>query len=1351
MIDLISSIYKVGDYIKIDYSNSHQVVEGYIFKIVTSSLAIKSIDGKIIGIKEDEINSFDSIDNNNKIEDKKILKNEYFVPLEKNITEILTNKNTTNIENIEVQESSKNIIYEPTVKKDLQTYKSGDKIPLEKLNEIDPTINKRFSISKKKTSKLKTIGNSFAALSPLVSEEHEIENQKKVPAMGEIDALFPDREFGFIKDGRTQKNLFFGFRQIIEPELLSQISKHIPVIYTVSRNQIGETAINIHRPKQIGELLKMSKEYTEKGRIDAAISILNHILTEYPDNYDTITLKKEWTKQLSSYTHQIKNYSNAYNDAKKYHAEKNYEKAIELYLIAINKDGIESAIKDLGSLYVSIYKTNNDNSYKEKAINFMNQYVNKLSNNISTLYFLENFYYSVGDSERFISTIDLLIQAPEVQKDESKLAVYFAKKAASYIRKKDYNEAQKFIDKSLILSQDNSFAIKLQTIIDNPNKDENFESLISGTEFNALSSGLSTFIQQTLDSYNEYAGIKEKIIDSENFKKRTLREVRRLIENTIGRSRERAKYILTEAKLMQDIDPDEIRLRTELARYCNDMAKNCMYDQGSLDIVRFYYTEAFSLEDRIDMTLRQVILYLSSFYMSCRELLNSKANTVEKDNLEIEFDNSLKSAMTRDRFWHGILDMMLPNLAISSYVSNKLYYNLSYRDNSIQFFKKNGLNLKSYDKDSFFQSWNIARENRLQDYKKRVIEIKSLGNCFNIEEAIIQLYSLQQCKQEWMCSLDISRINNIINNIAPAIDAYIKSSGYRNKESNFNNSNGQIQQLIDEINTGPTKLSYEAILPLMLRFKSLLLSSFDDVIKMSEPKISIMLLSSETVVDDNNIVSLQISISNHKDSSPIKEVSVFIETKDGVTFIPENNTSYNAIDGGEDCIFKLNVRVNNDVIKNKAAALNAVCNYKSGDENKTSSSQLLLKLYSPDEFSQIPNPYAPIADGGPVPVGSNMFYGRDEFISNIADSIINSPSKQVIIYGQKRCGKSSVLLHLKNKLLNTGKTFCVFFSLGDIIQNLTESAFYYKILSSIQQELENLQFDGVKNLPQINFPSASEFFKEDEANPLNTFSKFMIRFKQICKNTAGWQNKNLVVMIDEFTYLYTEIKKGHISQSIMKQWKAVTQNERAQFSVILVGQDVVPSFKNEDYARNAFGVIQDIRLTYLQDEPARDLIEKPILDENGQSRYIGNAVSKIIEYTSRNPYYIQIFCSKLVDYMNKNKSINVTEADVNEVAKSFISGDQALEEDKFDNLIRAGETEDLQEYPEDEILAVLRQIAINSKNIGYCNADDINALQDKNRESLILKHLVDREVLEQKSENNYKIQVKLFQQWLINH
>ena len=530
----------------------------------------------------------------------------------------------------------------------------------------------------------------------------------------------------------------------------------------------------------------------------------------------------------------------------------------------------------------------------------------------------------------------------------------------------------------------------------------------------------------------------------------------------------------------------------------------------------------------------------------------------------------------------------------------------------------------------------------------------------------------------------------------------------------------------------------------------LLDDSFNDVIKTSEPRVDVKLLSEETVVDEENLVSIQVSVSNHKDSSPIKEVSVTIQDMPGISFIADNNISYNAIDGGELSIFKLKLKISDEIRQLKATPLKAACKYKSGADTIEKSYDLSLKLYSPSEFSEIDNPYSPIADGGPVPIKSNMFYGRDRFISDVAKSILNSLSKQIIIYGQKRCGKSSVMLHLKEKLVDTNKTFCIFFSMGDIINNLSEASFYFKILNSIKTELEVIEFDG-GTIPEYDIPTFDEFKKEDEENPLNTFTKYMIKFKLSCKKTDGWEEKKLVVMIDEFTYLYTEIKKGHISPSIMKQWKAVTQNERAQFSVVLVGQDVVPSFKKEEYASNAFGVIQDIRLTYLEEQPARELIEKPILDTNGESRYIGNAITRILEYTSRNPYYIQIFCARLVDFMNKNKSIKVTEADVNEVAHSFVVGDQALEIDKFDNLIRAGESEDLQEVPEAEIIAVLKQIAMGTKNITYCKRADINTDYDEEEENRVLRHLEDREVLEKKGVDNYKIQVKLFQEWLLNH
>lgn len=1266
-------------------------------------------------------------------------------------------------------------------------YKVGDVIPLDQLRRIDPNFDRRGSHPKTESIKKaesdsspqktkapdaikevsspgkakgsKAVFHDFSELGSLTKEQHELENLSRVPAFGLVNKYFPDRQFGFITDGATKSGLFFHAAHIIDSSLKGSIGIDTPVVYSITQSTSGpnDSAINIHKPGTIKELLDLARELESKGEPKQALSVVEHILKEYPDNFDADRMQAALRARIPSvkFTSKPKKYSEVYNKAKRYHAEKDYDKAIVFYKMAIEEGTREDgAIKDLAMLYAALSKTNSESDseqYRDIAISFMEEYVDKLPDNITTWNFLENFYYSVSDYENFLVVIDKLIRAPEINKDITKLSYLLSKKAVVLIRTHNEGDAQKVVEDALRVNPENLYAINIKTALENPNSEDK-EAAISSVEFNSLQIGLSPFITHTLDDYEEYYGVPPKVIESGEFTDVTLKGIRSQIEK-LGRARprERAKYLLSEAKIMSIIEEDNVvELRSELARYCNAMALNYLYDNSSYDIIRFFYNEAFALEQRWDATSRQVAYYLLTACLSVPDLINITTRNYSPDD-------ALKKILSGDfeqKKWDIILAMFLNNTSITAQITSKLYSNQTYRAHALRALSGFGIKNCSepISKEDFVKAWDSARDIRKRDYQQLVIAVTGIGSNTTLEECYQSLLELKKKRKEWLTSLDLTRIYSISDNIAPAIEAYVKSSGFRNRDANHNNASGQIRQLIEEITEGPTAFSYDALLPLMENVLGLLDASFQEVIKQSEPKITMTLLSGNTVIGDNNIVSIQISISNHKDSSQIREPHVSIVSDEDIQYIEEENESSNAIYGGENRIFKLKIKVSDKVIRNKAAALESICKYKTGSVNefKEKRAQLSLKLYSPEDFKPIDNPYAAVADGGPVPVTSHMFYGREDFIKNVADSIIKAPSKQVIIYGQKRCGKSSVMLHLKERLMSTGKAFCIFFSLGEIINNLTEAAFYHKILSTIQLELEALELDGL-DIPNVEFPKYADFKAEDPDNPLNTFTIYMTRFKRACKKTPGWEEKNLVVMIDEFTYLYTEIKHGHISPSIMKQWKAITQNENAQFSVVLVGQDVVPSFKKEDYARNAFGVIQDIRLTYLQDEPARELIENPIKDENGMSRYIGDAINRIIDYTSRNPYYIQIFCARLVDYMNKNNLIVVTEADVNDVAKSFIKGDQALEEDKFDNLIRAGETEDLQEYPEDEIRAILHAVALGTKNIPYCSRDDINTMEDKERENDVLKNLVDREVLEKMGKDNYKIQVKLFQEWLLNH
>jgi AAA+ ATPase superfamily predicted ATPase len=407
--------------------------------------------------------------------------------------------------------------------------------------------------------------------------------------------------------------------------------------------------------------------------------------------------------------------------------------------------------------------------------------------------------------------------------------------------------------------------------------------------------------------------------------------------------------------------------------------------------------------------------------------------------------------------------------------------------------------------------------------------------------------------------------------------------------------------------------------------------------------------------------------------------------------------------------------------------------------------QLSLRLYSEDEFEAIPNPYEVFANGAAVE-DIKMFYGRNEFIQRISEAIINTSSKQVVIYGQKRSGKSSVLYHLRKKLEASQQTFCITLSLGTMYDDaISANKFFYQIIYSIDRELRKLKRKS-QVIPEYKCPSYKEF--EDAPMIAEFFSEQIYLFKDACEQLEEWKDKKLVIMIDEFTYLYAAIKEKKISDGFMKQWKAITQNEDSAYSSVLVGQDVFPMFKDE--FPNEFGVMQDERLTYLAKTDAIRLIEEPMgKPQSGIPRFIGDAIETIIDYTSCNPYYIQIFCARLVSEMNRKKYMQVTSADVKEIADSFINGGQALTDDKFDNLLNAGEKYDIQAISQETTKVVLKKIATNAQNIGYCLREQIS-IGDKEMEDKVLADLVKREVLEQKNDS-YKIQVKLFQEWLLKH
>jgi hypothetical protein len=254
-----------------------------------------------------------------------------------------------------------------------------------------------------------------------------------------------------------------------------------------------------------------------------------------------------------------------------------------------------------------------------------------------------------------------------------------------------------------------------------------------------------------------------------------------------------------------------------------------------------------------------------------------------------------------------------------------------------------------------------------------------------------------------------------------------------------------------------------------------------------------------------------------------------------------------------------------------------------------------------------------------------------------------------------------------------------------------------------------------------------------EASPIESFRRSVRAARRLLEARKGWREVRPIFLIDEFTYVYEYIREGLLTPAFMRQWKSLLESRT--FDAVLVGQDTMPRFK-EAYP-NEFGVTHDERISYLSAAEARALAEDPIM-MGGESRYKGASLDRLISLTAGSAFYLQIFCDRLVQHLNRNRLVFITESVVGDVLAHLTTGPSALSIDKFDPLITAaGESVAL--APKERYLALLTKVALNP----LITSQELGA-----QEAPLVRDLFAREVLERGQAGRLRIRVGLFAEWL---
>jgi hypothetical protein len=376
-------------------------------------------------------------------------------------------------------------------------------------------------------------------------------------------------------------------------------------------------------------------------------------------------------------------------------------------------------------------------------------------------------------------------------------------------------------------------------------------------------------------------------------------------------------------------------------------------------------------------------------------------------------------------------------------------------------------------------------------------------------------------------------------------------------------------------------------------------------------------------------------------------------------------------------------------------------------------------------FVSVANPYSRYSGGTPVEE-QKMFFGRRELLDRIYSELTAGPLGQCfVLYGQKRSGKSSVLRQLAKRL--GPPNLAVYLSLGTIDTTKAERSFVQACIDSLYERLVH-DFD-MTDVLEHNWPKDSQV----DSSPIESFRRSVFASTHLIQARKGWRNVRPIFLIDEFTYVYEYIREGLLTPAFMRQWKSLLESRT--FDAVLIGQDTMPRFK-EEYP-NEFGVTHDERISYLSAEEARALAEEPITISGG-SRYKGASLDRLLSLTAGSPFYLQIFCDRLVQHLNRNRLAFITESVIGDVLAQLTTGPSALPLDKFDPLITAaGESVAL--LPKERYLALLTRVAL---------MPSITAREVGQQDAVLVRDLFAREVLEQDTGGRLRIRVGLFAEWL---
>jgi hypothetical protein len=268
-------------------------------------------------------------------------------------------------------------------------------------------------------------------------------------------------------------------------------------------------------------------------------------------------------------------------------------------------------------------------------------------------------------------------------------------------------------------------------------------------------------------------------------------------------------------------------------------------------------------------------------------------------------------------------------------------------------------------------------------------------------------------------------------------------------------------------------------------------------------------------------------------------------------------------------------------------------------------------------------PTNPYIAGDPVS-GSGRFIGRVDVLRDVLRVLRNPNTNALVLYGQRRIGKTSILLQLRQQLLKNKEYIPVYFDLQDKAA-LPLASVLYQLAQRIAEVVDMDQPDRKQ------FDRAGQFFRE-------TF---------LPKAASKVGQRGLVLLFDEFDVLDLP-HKGQAGESFfpyLRGW--ISEASDVQF-VFVLGR------RPDDLSIDTLATLKNVgqrQVSLMNREDSLTIIRQS--ENAGGLGWKTDGLELVWQWAQGHPYLTQLLCSEIWELAYDNEPETTLYIDANAVGEAI--------------------------------------------------------------------------------------------------